>query len=319
MSRKISSRNRFCPVPTTKFTFEFVFLGTTGAYTNLLVFKNKMYAFGLQDSAVATSTDGVNFSESAIGPVNIFLRRGWASATTMMLAGDYAASIPNRAQLLKSTDGVNWTGAVFVASGVSTSMNSVMANGTTWVAVGSSGIIYYSGDDGVTFNSVTSGTTWDLQDVAYGNGFWIAAGHNPSTLDGVVLKSTNGTTWTTVTGHGLTFIKSVYFANGVFVFNNQKTTTDAVTFTPITFGRSGGSGGFANFFESSTWLTTISNPGAISYLKVAEQPTDRASWVLNMAEGYRATAVYNSRPFVSFQNKLFYGSTSCALYSAPIV
>jgi hypothetical protein len=319
MSRKIGSQNRFCPVPTTKFTFQFVFSGTTGAYTNLLVFKNKLYAFGLQNSAVATSDDGINFAESAIGPDNIFLCRGWASSTTMMLAGAYAASSPNRAELKKTTDGVNWTDALFLSSAVSTSMNSVIANGTTWVAVGNSGIIYYSSDDGVTFNSVASGTTGHLQDVAYGNGMWIAAGHDPSTLDGIVLKSTNGTTWTTVTGHGLTFIKSVYFANGVFVFNNKKTTTDGVTFTSITFGPTGGYGGFVGFFANNTWLTTTTNPGRISYLNVTEQPTDRASWTLNMAQGYRATDVYNSRPFATFQNKLFYGSTICALYSAPIV
>ena len=72
--------------------------------------------------------------------------------------------------------------------------DSQYASSTKWVAVGQYGTIVYSLDNGVTWAQAdTSTIPNNLNCVRYGNGKWVVAGDA-----GVILTSTNATTWTQI-------------------------------------------------------------------------------------------------------------------------
>src|SRR5690606_28980950 len=63
-------------------------------------------------------------------------------------------------------------------------------NGSTWMPVGSAGVISAS-ENGADWISQTSGTTQQLNAVAWNGSRWMAVG-----ASGTILTSTNGTDWT---------------------------------------------------------------------------------------------------------------------------
>ena len=75
----------------------------------------------------------------------------------------------------------NWSGNYFTGSA-----------GSLWVAVGANGALVTS-PDGNTWTVRTSGTSYDLTAVTYGNGKWIAVG-----AYGTIITSTDGITWSAV-------------------------------------------------------------------------------------------------------------------------
>jgi hypothetical protein len=89
----------------------------------------------------------------------------------------------------RSTDGVLWSD---VNAPVSVKINDVVATLTGFIAVGDSGTIITSSDNGVTWSVRTSGTTRNLHSVHYEpvTGRYMAVGAN-----GVALVSSNQTTW----------------------------------------------------------------------------------------------------------------------------
>src|SRR4030095_16915263 len=107
-----------------------------------------------------------------------------------------------------------------------------------WVAVGTRGVIITS-PDGSEWTLRNSGTTDDLNDVAYGNGFFMVVGdHNPP--NGTVRISTDGVTWRDTSVFTWTTLRGVTFANGLFlVVGNDAiiyATTDAVSWAPRSSG-----------------------------------------------------------------------------------
>lgn len=108
-------------------------------------------------------------------------------------------------------------------------VNAIIWNSAdTYVAVGDGGLIMTS-PDGSSWTIKTSGTTVNLQDVAYGGGYYVAVG--PS---GTVLYSTDASTWTKiVNGSNL---RSVAYGGGYFVIvsggtvdGNSSSVTDCGT------------------------------------------------------------------------------------------
>ena len=77
---------------------------------------------------------------------------------------------------------------------VFTNLRGIACNlSNTWIAVGHYGVILRSTDNGDNWSLVDSGVTNNLTSVSFGNSRWTAVG-----LGGVILTSTNGTTWTNV-------------------------------------------------------------------------------------------------------------------------
>lgn len=93
------------------------------------------------------------------------------------------------ARYYRSTDGVLWSDE---SAPVSETINDVVATPLGFIAVGNSGTIITSGDNGVTWAIRTSGTTDNLHAVHYeiATGRYMAVGGN-----GVALVSSDGVTW----------------------------------------------------------------------------------------------------------------------------
>lgn len=122
-------------------------------------------------------------------------------AVTFYAAGNRFVAVGDSGQTAYSGDGVSWT-AVSLPS-VSASMNALTSSGAPLVAVGndgSQGVIFTSADSGNTWLSVSGINTPGLRSVVYvpaTTPYWLAVGDG-----GVVLKSLNGSTWTSSTPVG---------------------------------------------------------------------------------------------------------------------
>ncbi len=99
--------------------------------------------------------------------------------------------------ILTSTDGETWSNGIF-GPRQGTNLFAASTDGNTVVAVGATGTIV-SSTDTVVWTDRFSGTTQNLNDVAYGASKFLAVGNS-----GVVTSSTNGTTWAVETTTGLT-------------------------------------------------------------------------------------------------------------------
>lgn len=125
-------------------------------------------------------------------------------------------------QIWTSPDAVTWT----ERETPSETMVSVAKNekdGVTWVAVGVAGAIYRSTDDGVTWRSVSSGTSNHLNSVLWDGDSnydlnFIAVGDN-----GTVLKSPDGETWGAMNFPVNTDLNSITFSGRYSVWGDTAT------------------------------------------------------------------------------------------------
>ena len=146
----------------------------------------------------APSTNGASVVVAGIAPIN-----SAQGASTLILSGESGT------YYLQNTF-VNWKPATGVTD--ISGLNCMAYNGL-WVAGGGKGGLYWSsfgtswtlGSSSLTkVNAVCSNTAGTL---------WFAGGEGANCL----LKSSNGKTWTNVSGTGLTVCNSIVFHNGVWV------------------------------------------------------------------------------------------------------
>ena len=78
----------------------------------------------------------------------------------------------------RSTDLVNWTG------NGTRDLNAVEYANGKFVGVGDAGKVVTSSDGGISWDSIDSGVSANLEGIAFGNGFWVAVGQN-----GVVIRA----------------------------------------------------------------------------------------------------------------------------------
>lgn len=131
----------------------------------------------LTNWSVTTSNSAVNFN-AAVYALGKFVAVGSGTSNNIVSSAGLSS----------------WNAATTTVPGSSNQLpdglNAVATDGTTVVAVGDSGKIWYSTDASVW--SPTSVNTSDLYGVAYlASGKWLAVGRG-----GVLLTSTNGQTWT---------------------------------------------------------------------------------------------------------------------------
>lgn len=107
--------------------------------------------------------------------------------------GNIWVAVANGGRFYYSSDGSSWNVSTLPVTG--SNMFGIAWNGTNlWVATGQSGKLCTS-PDGVNWTARTSGTTANINSVAYGEGTWVGA-CGASVYVASVIKSTNGTTWT---------------------------------------------------------------------------------------------------------------------------
>lgn len=125
------------------------------------------------------------------------------------------------------------------------------------IAVGANGKIIGS-PDGATWTPRTSGSSANLNAVAYGNGQWVAVGDG-----GVILTSPNGATWTSRTSGVSTPLRGVAYGGGLWIAVGD---SSAKTFLRSTDG--------------ITWVATYQDSSLCQYGAVAYDATATTSkWV----------------------------------------
>ena len=169
--------------------------------------------------------------------------------------------------LLSSNDGLIWRETIIGAGAVGTSLRAAAAGPNELVAVGTSGTILHS-SNGQRWNSRTSGTSSQLNDVTFGAGLFIAVGNS-----GVVLASADALTWSPQAApanlalNGIIFEKNLWIITGasgrIFTSSNgtlwtQRTTNTTNALNKSAFGNGifvavGSAGTILNSTDGITW------------------------------------------------------------------
>ncbi|HVN13312.1 MAG TPA: M4 family metallopeptidase, partial [Kineosporiaceae bacterium] len=148
---------------------------------------------------VWTSPDGANWSK----------RPDPLAGTAVAIAyggGQFAAA--GQQLVVTSADGLTWTDhSSTLPSGFTP--RGITFGGGTWVVVGWNGNIFTSADGG-TWLAADSGTTIELDDVAYGDGRFVAVG-------GTILTSTDAVHWTTPAQLPAVWLSAVTYDGTQFV------------------------------------------------------------------------------------------------------
>jgi len=125
------------------------------------------------ESIIATSNDGVVWTEFASGALNTLLGVTYGNGTFI--------AVGQNGTILVSTDGLSWTG---YSSGTTQDLFDISFGNDTFIAGGGYGTLLVSEDNGFTWEMYSSGKTSILKAMAFGNGFHIVVGNS-----GVLLKS----------------------------------------------------------------------------------------------------------------------------------
>lgn len=161
--------------------------------------------------------------------------------------GDFGVAV-------SSTDNIVWTPVVL---GVAANMKAIKCHIATWIAVGDNGTLLRS-TDGRNFDkrNLPAGN-FNLRDVAWGNGIWVAVGSSGS-AGAILISNDDGLTWSQITiGAGALGNLCVAFGNVWMIggFSGQLLTAPptAIAWTAQAFG-SVASQINAVAYAAGTWL-----------------------------------------------------------------
>lgn len=305
MIRRLADINNGFPVPT-RLGFTQAYFNASTPFSTLLTFGGQAYAFLNALTSYLTSSNGTAWTSNT---PNIFgapadttgynLAKCDSNSVKIVLVGVYSGGSNVRPAILQSVDGVNYYAVTPPYNIFGHYHRSVRANGNTWVLVGDSGKICFSSDNASSFASVTSPTTNQLFDVAFGNGFWLAGG-----ASNTLLKSTDGINWSLVSGFSLpsgtgTQVSSITFANGVFAINGSMTTSDGINFTTLSDVI-----GYHMFFANGIWAKM--GAAVKTAYTIHEATSDLVFRFNSEIPGYLNIATADSRPWTYFNGRWIY-------------
>lgn len=241
-----------------------IFGQTTSATVSALAWNgSNIYVAGFFSGALYSSTDsGVTWTSRTSGFSS-------DSIYAITYGNGIFVAVGGSGKITTSTDGITWTART---AGVSTNtLNNVRYLNSVFIAVGNganggTGGITTS-TDGITWTkrNTPSGSSTELYDVAYGNGYYVATG-DQNTKNGYY--STNLSTWTVSTTNNNQGIATIFY-NGYF----------------LTFSTSGD--GCYSSNPSSSW-TAISNSKAPIYA-----PYSTALYGVHNGKLYFSSSFYN--------------------------
>ncbi|MEQ1850201.1 MAG: PKD domain-containing protein [Chthoniobacteraceae bacterium] len=159
----------------------------------------------------AWSADGVTWTSGLFSSNEQMSDVAWDGTQFVAVGQRYDFGVSNFVGVIKtSTDGSTWTERYFAGA----PLNAVTAGGGVNVAVSKGGAILRS-TGGVTWSTATSGTTYDLTDVTWGNGIFVAVGRQNQSMSGnaIILTSPDGLTWTNRIA-GAPYLSTVNGPNG---------------------------------------------------------------------------------------------------------
>ena len=154
-------------------------------------FGNNLFIMTLasSNSSYLTSPDGLTWTSRPVPSLPGVPAGSYTDVFSDMTYdnGIWLAYKPMAGQIIRSTDGINWTGAGYNSGGgfwtTDTDLRDIKYGNGKWIAVGLSSSYYVSTDNGLTwtkntFSSFPTGTLNMYTIVTDGNGKWIAAGYS---------------------------------------------------------------------------------------------------------------------------------------------
>ena len=154
-------------------------------------FGNNLFIMTLasSNSSYLTSPDGLTWTSRPVPSLPGVPAGSYTDVFSYMTYdnGIWLAYKPIAGQIIRSTDGINWTGAGYNSGGgfwtTDTDLRDIKYGNGKWIAVGLSSSYYVSTDNGLTwtkntFSSFPTGTLNMYTIVTDGNGKWIAAGYS---------------------------------------------------------------------------------------------------------------------------------------------
>lgn len=197
-------------------------VGHGSAYAN-----GKYFQWG--NEGIVTSSDGVvykhlgsNFNSLAKNNSGTYVGVGYLGSSGQIFSStDFNTWTNQLTQRIPTLYSVIWDGSRFVAAGdkiiatspdgvswttlstPSTFFYSMIYDGTRYVAVGTNGGtgIIQTSTDGITWTTVNS-VDYAYSRIRYVNGQYFAVGLHPITYEGIVMHSTDGTSWSDKTPSG---------------------------------------------------------------------------------------------------------------------
>jgi len=171
---------------------------------------------------ISTLNGSINISD----PARAFTQR--TSGTTDALEavahnGSTLVAVGDNGVIRSSADGQTWTARTIAEFANNITFYGVVWDGTQFVVVGQDYNFTISGWVGIIYTSPT-GTTWTrrLLGSTANTGLWSVAVTPGGVLvacgdDGIVMRSTNGTAWSSITGFGTTNLDGIAFGSSTFV------------------------------------------------------------------------------------------------------
>lgn len=227
-------------------------------------------------SSSAVSSDGITWTSPSASP---FV----SSRNTIAYGNGVFVAAGNGSTGYISSDGESWT--TVVMNGFSgKDVKSVRYINDRFIAVGTGGGLSY-GSNGTIWQSGSSGTTWELRDVAYGNGVYVAVG-TAASVGGVpinnILSSTDGVSFT-ARSNTSSSLNSIVYAQDEFVAISSSVvakSTDGITWTTLSFSNNGtqSRAGTAENIGGKVWIPGGGNGTTITstnFVDGAQAGTDQ--------------------------------------------
>jgi hypothetical protein len=185
--------------------------GTTSATSgnNTITFTTLSAGTYSDCTIIVTDSDGNASNTLTITSFTISDATSSDDDTTTSSSGRKFVAVGRSGTIISSSDGITWTSRT---SGTSNTLEGVTYGISTFVAVGASGAILTSTDNGTTWTSRTSGTSNNLHRGTYGNSTFVTVG-----ASGTILTSSDGITWTSRTSGTSNILWAVTHVNSTFL------------------------------------------------------------------------------------------------------
>ena len=216
---------------------------SVGTYGNLATDGRTFFMYPGDLSNAYTSPDGDHWSKR-VPTGNVprdLLQVQWDGVRFLALGFVPGPKLTGTLTSYSSPDGLAWTqlSSAPVSSDISDGLHAITTDGATYTSVGGGALQILQSTDFVHWSTVfsgSSGPTFDLTDVTYSGGHFVAVGHTSDDLP-AIMESTDGIVWNTALSSGApSDLTTVAFGKGTYVTAGSDdwfSSPDAVTWTAI--------------------------------------------------------------------------------------
>ena len=285
---------------------------------------NMWVAVGQDTTTIAYSYDGIKW-KLVIGS-DSYISIGYAVVWTGL--NWVVGGRPNINNLYYSPDGINWLPSSpslsFQWRGLATDVKTILGGRqSTTVAVGVSGIIYYSQDDGINWIQANNSLPFDLSCVHWNGTTWLAGGSSSD-----LYFSFEGINWNGPINTGATTneIHSIFWNGVVWVFvgdYNLSSSSYQIYYTTALDGQTGWTPATINVLGSPPiyFRTVIWN--GVKWIAGGHNPFSPISYILTSHDGitwYESPPLTTpSNPYINPVNQVVNGLSSNSTIGGVVV